>query len=299
MEDNARNRLLMFIGKYSDEFSRNEKAGKKTASGKQLSDASLIKWDNKNNENIIGKARKLIWVAHNSAKAETSHSAKELLNDFEKHYTAIKSAEDKLYSIKDRHIATEEVNAAEAQLQTAIEAFLDKMPKVFDPFAGGGAIPLEAARLGCRSFGNDINPVAHIIQKGSLEFPQKYGKLITYSKSEFLKIYGLESWKKLSNENLVFQNGEASAVTIANRLSFDVEFYAKALLDMAEIEIGHLYPSNEEGNKPIAYYWTREGVCSNPSCKAKIPLLKQFYLVDTPQKQVYLSPVFFEKKIEF
>lgn len=39
------------------------------------------------------------------------------------------------------------------------------MPSVFDPFAGGGAIPLEAARLGCRSYGNDINPVAHIIEK--------------------------------------------------------------------------------------------------------------------------------------
>ena len=70
------------------------------------------------------------------------------------------------------------------------------MPKVFDPFAGGGAIPLEAARLGCQSFGNDINPVAHIIQKGSLEFPQKYGKPIIYSKAEFIKLYGEEEWNK-------------------------------------------------------------------------------------------------------
>src|SRR5690606_41725989 len=58
------------------------------------------------------------------------------------------------------------------------------------PISGGGAIPLEAARLGCRSYGNDINPVAHIIQKGSLEFPQKYGKPISYSKTEFIKLYG-------------------------------------------------------------------------------------------------------------
>ncbi|MBK7652069.1 MAG: DUF1156 domain-containing protein [Flammeovirgaceae bacterium] len=58
MEDTPRNRLLMFIGKYSDEFNRNEKAGKTTASGKQLSDYSLIKWDNKNNGVIINKARK-------------------------------------------------------------------------------------------------------------------------------------------------------------------------------------------------------------------------------------------------
>ncbi len=59
------------------------------------------------------------------------------------------------------------------------------MPSVFDPFAGGGAIPLETARLGCRSYGNDINPVAHIIEKGSVEFPQKYGKPIRYTEEEF------------------------------------------------------------------------------------------------------------------
>lgn len=299
MEDNARNRLLMFIGKYSDEFSRNEKVGKTTVSGKQLSDSSLIKWDNKNNEKIIGKARKLIWVAHNCSSTSNSLSANELLSDFDKYYSGIKAAEDRLYSITDRHIATKEVKEAELHLKNSIEAFLDKMPKVFDPFAGGGAIPLEAARLGCKSYGNDINPVAHIIQKGSLEFPQKYGKPITFSKAEFLKIYGLQEWKKLTNENLVFQNGEPIAVNIPNRLSFDVGFFAKKLLAETEKEIGHYYPADSKGNKPIAYYWARVGTCSNPSCRAEIPLLKQFYLVNTPSKQVYLLPIVIGKKIEF
>lgn len=299
MEDNSRNRLLMFIGKYSDEFLRNEKAGKTTAAGKQLSDASFIKWDNKNSENIIGKARKLIWVAQNCTTAGISLSAKELLSDFDKHYSGIKSAEEKLYSIKDRHINTNEVEAAELQLKNSIEAFLDKMPKVFDPFAGGGAIPLEAARLGCRSFGNDINPVAHIIQKGSLEFPQKYGKPITYTKAEFLKIYGQEEWKKLTNENLVYQNGEPIAVNIANRLSFDVEFYSNKLLRLAEIKIGYLYPTDKNGNKPIAYYWARVGVCSNPSCRAEVPLLRQFYLSNKEGKKIFLQPSIEKNKIEF
>ena len=297
MEDNDRNRLLMFIGKYSDEFSRNEKSGKATASNKQLSDASLIKWDNKNNENIIGKARKLIWVAHNSAKR--NYSAKELLNDFDKHYTAIISSEDKIYSIKDRHIATEEVKAAEAQLQTAIEVFLDKMPKVFDPFAGGGAIPLEAARLGCRSFGNDINPVAHIIQKGSLEFPQRYGKPISYSNAEFVRLYGEENLKTISNEWKTFTAGAANGVCIPNRLSFDVEFYAKKLLAETEAEIGYLYPKDGNGNRPIAYYWARVGSCSNPSCKAEVPLLKGFYLANTSSRKVYLKPIINNKQIDF
>jgi adenine-specific DNA methylase len=182
---------------------------------------------------------------------------------------------------------------------SAIEAFLEKMPKVFDPFAGGGAIPLEAARLGCRSFGNDINPVAHIIQKGSLEFPQKYGKPITYSKSEFLKLYGPDEWNEISSDNLIFKDGEPVAVNIANRLSFDVEFYARKLLLETEKEIGHLYPADEKGNKPVAYYWARVGTCSNPSCRAEVPLMKQFYLADTSTKQIYLKPIIRGKKISF
>lgn len=51
-----------------------------------------------------------------------------------------------------------------------------KPPKVLDPFGGGGAIPLEALRLGCEVYSNDLNPVAVLIQKCTLEYPQKYGK---------------------------------------------------------------------------------------------------------------------------
>jgi len=297
MGDTLRNRLLMFIGKYSIEFCNNEKAGKITASGNQLSNYSLIKWDNKNNDLVINKARKLIWVAYNSRNNKLS--AIELINDFDKHYKAIKDAENELYSHTDRHVEDENSKHKIHKLNTSIETFLDRMPKVFDPFAGGGAIPLEAARLGCRSFGNDINPVAHIIQKGSLEFPQKYGKPITYSKSEFLKLYGKEEWNKITNDNLVFEKGEAIAVKIANRLSFDVEFYARKLLNEAEKEIGHLYPTDEKGKRPIAYYWARVGNCSNPSCKAEVPLLKGFYLANTKTKQVYLKPNIKDKKIDF
>ncbi len=72
MEDNLRNRLLMFIGKFSEKFISNEKIGKNTPANEQLSDMSLIKWYNKNNEEIINKARKLIWIAHNSNCKESS-----------------------------------------------------------------------------------------------------------------------------------------------------------------------------------------------------------------------------------
>lgn len=307
MEDNHRNRVMMFIGKFSDEYARNEKRGKTTAANKQLSDYSLIKWDNKNNESIINKARKLIWVAHNSnvtaSVTKQSQNAQELLTDFDKYYNAIKEAEQTLYNTPDRHLQTDDVKAKEQELQKAIDAFLDKMPKVFDPFAGGGAIPLEAARLGCRSYGNDINPVAHIIQKGSLEFPQKYGKPITYSKKEFIERYGEKLWKEQPQQNKVVKNGEAVAVKIDNRLAFDVDFYARILLEEAEKKVTKLYPADEKGNKPLVYYWGRVGTCSNPSCKAKVPLLKQFYLSKRrgsgESSWIYLKPKINGNKIDF
>lgn len=300
MEDNHRNRLLMFIGKFSPKYIENEKLGKSTGAKDQLSDASLIKWDNKNNEEIIGKARKLIWVAHNAVSGKT---AIELLKGFDTQYQAIKDAEQELYSLPDRHLESESIKAKEAALQKAIDAFLDKMPKVFDPFAGGGAIPLEAARLGCKSYGNDINPVAHIIQKGSLEFPQKFGKPITYSKTEFVKLYGEETFKTIPNEWRVFSNGETTGVRLPNRLSFDVEYYAKKLLAETEKEIGKFYPADNKGNKPVAYYWAKEATCCNPTCKARVPLLKHFYLSrrrSASEKQwVHFEPLLKNKKIEF
>ena len=301
MDDNPRNRLLMFIGKFSPVYS---KIGEKTPAKEMLTDSSLIKWDNKNNETIINKARKLIWVAHNHNDNGGKQSAQQLLDDFETNYSSIKSSELALFSLPDRHINTPKSQALEAELHQAIEVFLNKMPKVFDPFAGGGAIPLEAARLGCRSFGNDINPVAHIIQKGSLEFPQKYGKPITFSKEAFLKLYGENELKKVPSECKIYSgNSDWSSIRIPNRLSFDVDYYAKRLLAVAEKEIDFLYPPDDKGNKPIAYYWARVATCVNPSCKAEVPLLKQFYLSKrrgtSSREWVYLSPIIDGTKISF
>ena len=274
MPDNLRNRLLMFIGKFSPACQKNMLAGKTTPSKDQVQEGCLIKWESKNDPTVLRLARLLIWVAHNSElRPEATYT--DLTVEFDEASKAITNAETALYHTPNRHLASPEVTAKEAALQKAIEKFQNRMPSVFDPFAGGGAIPLEAARLGCRSFGNDINPVAHIIEKGSVEFPQKYGKPITYTHEEFMTLYGKEG-VKLYTEN--FGGMPTGNVEIPNRLSFDVEYYAKKLLAMTEAEVGHLYPADEKGNKPIAYYWARTATCSNPSCKAEVPLLKQFYL---------------------
>lgn len=295
MPDNLRNRLLMFIGKFSPACQKNMLAGKTTPSKDQVQEGCLIKWESKNEPTVLRLARLLIWVAYNSElRSEATYT--DLAVEFDEASKAITNAETALYHTTNRHLTSPEVTAKEAALQKAIEKFQNRMPSVFDPFAGGGAIPLEAARLGCRSFGNDINPVAHIIEKGSVEFPQKYGKPITYTHEEFMTLYGKEG-VKLYTEN--FGGMPTGNVEIPNRLSFDVEYYAKKLLAMTEAEVGHLYPADEKGNKPIAYYWARTATCSNPSCKAEVPLLKQFYLANTKSKKVYLNPIIHGTDIQF
>lgn len=286
LEDNLRNRLIAFIGKFSDTYIESEEKGKKCPSKEQLSPFSLIKWESKNNEDIITIARKLIWVAHDPEN--------NTLDAFGTHFKEIKKAEKDLYGLKDRHVDRPEVQEKQAALDTAIKAFLDHLPRVFDPFAGGGAIPLEAARLGCNSYANDLNPVAHIIEKASLEFPQKYGKPIVYSKDAFVKLYGEDAYEALDNADKL-----GDEVHIKNRLAFDVEHYCKKMLALAEKDVGHLYPTDENGNKPVAYYWARVGTCANPSCRAKVPLLRNLYLCDKAGKSLYLNPVINDKQVTF
>ena len=297
MEDNHRNRLMMFIGKFSETCQANMIAGKSTPPKDQLDDWSLIKWENKNNPKILRLARELIFVAYQSEKRPDA-SWEELHAEFDKLYDAIPKAEMNLYELKDRHIETEKVKQLEAELQTTIDAFQNEMPSVFDPFAGGGAIPLEAARLGCRSYGNDINPVAHIIERGSAEFPQKYGKPIVYSKEEFEKLYG-EDGRKIAQEKERCITFDGKCYHIPNRLAFDVEFYARMIIFSASKKCLQHY-----GNKDnLVFYWVRTAKCSNPSCGAEVPLLKQFYLSKrrsaSSKEWVYLKPLISGKDIKF
>ncbi len=351
MEDNLRNRLLMFIGKYSKRFIQIEKSGVGTCPPKEtLDNGSLIKWENKNNESILNIARKLIFVAHNANDAtnaraansatataanasntsasndsaaasagksfsdvnrnnntdagsnrhsgldpESYKSCDELLLEFDQFYSAIKSAEIDLYETPNRHQQTNEIIQKEENLHNAVESFLEKMPKVFDPFAGGGAIPLEAARLGCRTYANDLNPVAYIIEKGSVEFSQKFGKPIIYSAGIFIENYSEKEFEEQKELKNVF----GDKVYINNRLAFDVEFYAKKLIEMVEKDIGIFYPIGKNGNRPIAYYWCKIAICSNPTCKAHVPMLRQFYLSKKPNKKIYLNPLIKNNVINF
>lgn len=299
MEDNLRNRLLMFIGKFSEKCQKEMLAGKSTTPKEQLDEGSLIKWENKNNPRILRMARELIWVAYNAEKYpdlgyETHHK------NFSEAFDAIKTAEEALYEVIDRHLPSAETEDLEGNLQSAIENFQNQMPSVFDPFAGGGAIPLEAARLGCRSYGNDINPVAHIIEKGSAEFPQKFGKPICFSEEEFNRIYGEEGLNLITEKGI--SKDARGFYLIPNRLSFDVEYYALKVIKNTKSKCSDLYKSTT-GKTPLVYYWARTATCSNPTCKAEIPMLKQFYIskrrTAKAKDWVYLNPIISGNHIDF
>lgn len=145
-------------------------------------------------------------------------------------------------------------------------------PKVLDPFGGGGAIPLEALRLGCETYSCDLNPVAVLIQKCTLEYPQKYGE---------------------TDEGMLF--GE----TPKNPLLADVKKWGEWVLAAAKEELGKFYPEEEDGSIPVGWIWARTIPCQNPLCTAEIPLMKQFWLANKTKKKVALYPYVEKGRVAF
>ena len=140
-------------------------------------------------------------------------------------------------------------------------------PKVLDPFGGGGAIPLEALRLGCETYSNDLNPVAVLIQKCTLEYPQKYGRP-TESTTE----------------------GTLFGTTTQNPLLEDVKKWGAWTLTEAKNELERFYPQEKDGSIPVGYLWARTIPCQNPSCGVEIPLKSQYWLAKKAKKKVALYP---------
>jgi adenine-specific DNA methylase len=182
-------------------------------------------------------------------------------------------------------------------------------PKVLDPFAGGGAIPLEALRLGCEAHAIDLNPVAHLIELCTLVYPQKYGQPDTRPLPEYIKrlIAHNKTKKKAKGGAGLFdghEDGEASKgddlipdVEITeveyrkNPLAADVKYWGHWVLAQARREIGQFYPADSDGRVPVAYLWARTVTCPNPACGATIPLIRQLWLCKKAKQKVALRLV--------
>ena len=142
------------------------------------------------------------------------------------------------------------------------KAYNGDPPIVLDMFAGGGAIPLEAIRLGCEVIANDYNPVAWFILKCTLEYPLRLtGKTHLLPELE-------------SSENQISEEGY---------LADHVRLWGQWIWENARKELVQYYPVIE--NKPtVAYLWARTVPCQDPQCGATIPLLKTLWVCKKAEK---------------
>jgi len=152
-----------------------------------------------------------------------------------------------------------------------------KTLRVLDPFSGGGSIPLECLRLGLETHAVEYNPVAVLILKCILEYPQKYGRQ-----------------KKFKRDEGLFELDKEESPLID-----DVRRWGEWVLERAREEIGRIYPEDEDGSIPVGYIWARTIPCQNPSCGAEIPLMRQFWIAKKEKKKISLYPFVHEGRVEF
>ena len=161
-----------------------------------------------------------------------------------------------------------------------LEYLQEKAPPVYDPFSGGGSIPLEAQRLGLRAYGSDLNPVAVLIGKALVEIPPKFAGMPPVNP---------ESQKKLKSGGSWTGKG-------AQGLAEDVRYYGRWMRDEAEKRIGHLYPKATllDGSEAtvIAWLWARTVRSPDPAAKgAMVPLVSSFVLSPMQGKKAWVEPV--------
>lgn len=161
-----------------------------------------------------------------------------------------------------------------------LEYLQTKAPPVYDPFSGGGSIPLEAQRLGLRAYGSDLNPVAVLIGKALVEIPPKFAGMPPVNPKAQAELAKGGEWQ-----------GKG-----AQGLAEDVRYYGQWMRDEAEKRIGHLYPKAElvDGSEAtvIAWLWARTVRSPDPAAKgAMVPLVSSFMLSTKPGKKTWVEVV--------
>ena len=168
----------------------------------------------------------------------------------------------------------------------------DKLPAFHDPFAGGGALPLEAQRLGLESYASDLNPVAVLINKAMIEIPPKFAGMPPVNpESRSKKSLLAKKWKG------------------SEGLAEDVRYYGEWMRNEAEKRIWHLYPKvtitsevveerpdlkEYEGQEltVIAWIWARTVKSPNPAFShVDVPLASNFMLSTKKGKEHYVQPI--------
>ncbi|HEY9069537.1 MAG TPA: DUF1156 domain-containing protein [Candidatus Ozemobacteraceae bacterium] len=177
----------------------------------------------------------------------------------------------------------------------------EKLPAFHDPFAGGGALPLEAQRLGLEAWASDLNPVAVLINKAMIEIPPKFA-----SRAPVGPIPEGENQPRMEQ---VWPG--------ATGLAEDVRRYGAWMRQEAEKRIGHLYPKVKvtpemakdrpdlapyvgEKLTVIAWLWARTVRSPNPAFSdVHVPLVSSFWLSTKKGKEAWIEPVIEGKNYRF
>jgi len=184
----------------------------------------------------------------------------------------------RLFGILERLVKWENSNdpAVLAEARAEIDrCFPDGPPPILDPFGGGGAIPLEAQRLGLTALSGDLNPVAVLIQKAMIEIPPRFaGRPPVHPDVD----RSLTTWER------------------AQGLAADIEAYGRWMRDEAHRRIGHLYPDatgpNGEKLTPIAWIWARTVESPDPTWNGHVPLVASWTLADKRGRpKVWIEPI--------
>ena len=155
------------------------------------------------------------------------------------------------------------------------------LPPVFDPFAGGGSIPLEASRLGFEAHAGDLNPVAVLLNKCNLEIAPRWAGHPPVNPESRKKIGNNQGWKGTRG------------------LAEDVRYYGRLIRERAIAKIGHLYPKailyKEQGGGEadvITWLWARTVASDNAAAKGKhVPLVTTYWLSKKKGSYAWIEPV--------
>lgn len=221
----------------------------------------------------LAAARAVIWsslVDDPSAHPEEFPTAEEQADERERLFNILRDLVVWENSNDERVL-----DAAKAEIRKSMG---DDLPPLLDPFAGGGAIPLEAQRLGLEAYAQDLNPVAVTINKAMIEIPPLFaGKAALNPKAR----------GDLHNEGWTGNSG----------LAADVEYYGNWMREEAARRIGHLYPkvqvpAGQGGDGTvIAWLWARTVRCPNPACGGEAILVRSFDLSKKKGKEWHVEPV--------
>jgi len=164
------------------------------------------------------------------------------------------------------------------------------LPAFHDPFSGGGALPLEAQRLGLRSYATDLNPVAVLINKLLIELPSYFCDRPPVNPA------------RRHNAPLIKHSWSGS-----RGLADDIRYYSKRMEADLRSRISHLYPRAEVSSDPhaealrfpggtsiplVAWLWARTVKSPNPAFRhVEVPLVSTFVLANKEGKETYVQPV--------